>query len=40
VISPPDQVILTKSPEGDMDVLKPVTAKIRLLRDEIFTAGF
>jgi polyisoprenyl-teichoic acid--peptidoglycan teichoic acid transferase len=39
VISPPDQVILTKSPDGDMDVLKPVTANIRLLRDEIFTAG-
>jgi polyisoprenyl-teichoic acid--peptidoglycan teichoic acid transferase len=39
VISPPDQVILAKSPDGEQDVLKPVTAKIRLLRDEIFTSG-
>jgi polyisoprenyl-teichoic acid--peptidoglycan teichoic acid transferase len=39
VISPPDQVILTKSPDGEKDILKPVTAKIRLLRDEIFTSG-
>jgi LCP family protein required for cell wall assembly len=35
VISPPDQVLLVKSPEGD-DVLKPITDKIRLLRDDIF----
>lgn len=39
VISPPDQVILTTSPDGTKDILKPVTAKIRLLRDEIFTSG-
>lgn len=39
VISPPDQVILAKSPDGTQDILKPVTAKIRLLRDEIFTSG-
>jgi LCP family protein required for cell wall assembly len=39
VISPPDQVILTKSPDGQKDILKPVTANIRLLRDEIFTSG-
>jgi LCP family protein required for cell wall assembly len=39
VISPPDQVILAKSPDGTKDILKPVTAKIRLLRDEIFTSG-
>jgi polyisoprenyl-teichoic acid--peptidoglycan teichoic acid transferase len=39
VISPPDQVILAKSPDGTQDVLKPVTAKIRLLRDDIFTSG-
>jgi len=36
VISPPEQVILYKTLEGD-EVLKPVTEKIRLLRDEIFT---
>lgn len=35
VIGPPDQVLLVKSPQGD-DVLKPITDKIRLLRDEIF----
>lgn len=35
VISPPDQVLLAKSPEGD-DVLKPITEKIRQLRDSIF----
>jgi polyisoprenyl-teichoic acid--peptidoglycan teichoic acid transferase len=39
VISPPDDVILAKSPDGEMDVLKPVTANIRLLRDEIFSSG-
>jgi LCP family protein required for cell wall assembly len=36
IISPPEQVTLVKSPNGD-DVLKPITEKIRLLRDEIFT---
>jgi LCP family protein required for cell wall assembly len=35
VIGPPDQVLLVKSPEGD-DVLKPITEKIRELRDSIF----
>lgn len=35
VIGPPDQVNLLKSPEGD-DVLKPITNKIRELRDEVF----
>lgn len=35
VIGPPDQVNLFKSPEGD-DVLKPITNKIRELRDEVF----
>jgi hypothetical protein len=39
VISPPDQVILAKSPDGSMDILKPVTSNIRLLRDDIFTSG-
>ena len=36
VISPPEQVNLYKTFEGD-EVLKPITEKIRLLRDEIFT---
>ncbi|MCK4977335.1 MAG: LCP family protein [Anaerolineales bacterium] len=35
VIGPPEQVLLVKSPEGD-DVLKPITNKIRALRDEVF----
>jgi LCP family protein required for cell wall assembly len=35
VISPPDQVLLSKSPEGD-DVLKPIMDKIRGLRDTVF----
>jgi LCP family protein required for cell wall assembly len=35
VISPPEQVLLVKSPDGD-DVLKPIADKIRALRDEIF----
>ena len=35
VIGPPEQVLLLKSPEGD-DVLKPITNKIRALRDEVF----
>jgi LCP family protein required for cell wall assembly len=34
-IGPPEQVLLVKSPEGD-DVLKPITDKIRLLRDQVF----
>jgi len=36
IIAPPDMVTLVKSPQGD-DVLKPITEKIRALRDEIFT---
>ena len=35
VIAPPDMVLLSKSTEGD-EVLKPITEKIRLLRDEVF----
>lgn len=35
VIGPPDQVLLAKSPEGD-EVLKPISEKIRQLRDSIF----
>jgi len=38
VIAPPEQVILDKSPDG-LDILKPVTEKIRELRDEIFSTG-
>lgn len=36
IIGPPDQVSLGISPDG-LEVLKPITDKIRLLRDEIFT---
>ncbi|HSQ27574.1 MAG TPA: LCP family protein, partial [Anaerolineales bacterium] len=32
-----DQVSFATSPDGQQDVLKPITEKIRLLRDEIFT---
>ena len=32
-----DQVAFAKSPDGSQDVLKPLTEKIRQLRDEIFT---
>jgi LCP family protein required for cell wall assembly len=32
-----DQVAFAQSPDGDQEVLKPLTEKIRLLRDEIFT---
>jgi LCP family protein required for cell wall assembly len=37
-ITPPDMVTLEKSPDG-LDILKPITANIRKLRDEIFTTG-
>lgn len=37
IISPPEQVSLAKAPDGSSDVLKPITEKIRMLRDEIFT---
>ena len=36
VIAPPDDVLLAKSPDGTQDILKPITDKIRALRDEIF----
>ncbi len=38
-IAPPEQVLLTKSPDGSQEILKPVPDKIRLLRDEIFGTG-
>lgn len=34
-----DHVAFAQSPDGSQDVLKPLTEKIRLLRDEIFTEG-
>ena len=37
-IAPPKAVILAKSPDGKLDILKPVTSEIRLLRDEIFAS--
>jgi len=37
IIGPPDQVNLAVSPDGEQQVLKPITENIRLLRDEIFT---
>lgn len=39
IISPPDQVSFAVSPDGEQQVLKPITDKIRLLRDEIFATG-
>jgi LCP family protein required for cell wall assembly len=38
VIAPPDMVTFAKSPDGSQDILKPITSKIRALRDEIFTS--
>jgi LCP family protein required for cell wall assembly len=38
VIGPPEQVILATAPDGT-SILKPVPDKIRILRDEIFTAS-
>lgn len=38
VIGPPDQVMLGTSPDG-LSIAIPVPDRIRLLRDEIFTAG-
>ncbi len=35
-ISPPEMVSLAKSPEG-LDILKPITQAIRVVRDEVFT---
>jgi LCP family protein required for cell wall assembly len=37
IIGPPDHVNLAVSPDGEQQVLKPITENIRLLRDEIFT---
>jgi len=37
VIGPPDQVLLVTNTDGTQQVLKPITDKIRLLRDEVFT---
>lgn len=34
-----DQVAFAKSPDGEQDVLKPITEKIRILRDDIFSTG-
>jgi hypothetical protein len=36
IIGPPDQVSFAVSPDGEQQVLKPITDKIRQLRDEIF----
>lgn len=36
VIAPPEAVLLAKSPDGSQDILKPITDKIRELRDQIF----
>ncbi len=38
VISSPDYVTLDTSPDG-LDILKPITEKIRELRDQIFSSG-
>jgi hypothetical protein len=35
----PDQVAFAVSPDGEQQVLKPITEKIRLLRDEVFNYG-
>jgi LCP family protein required for cell wall assembly len=37
IISTPDQVTFATSPDGTQQVLKPITEKIRELRDQIFT---
>lgn len=38
VIAPPDYVTYDKSPDG-LDILKPITQNIRVLRDQIFNSG-
>jgi polyisoprenyl-teichoic acid--peptidoglycan teichoic acid transferase len=38
-IAPPDQVSFAVSPDGAQQVLKPITEKIRELRDNIFATG-
>jgi len=37
-IAPPENVLFAKSPDGALDILKPIPDKIRLLRDEIFAS--
>ncbi len=39
IIAPPDMVTFAKSPDGTQDILKPISAKIRALRDEIFASA-
>jgi len=39
VISPPSMVMLSKSPDGLLDILVPITPNIRILRDEIFSVN-
>jgi LCP family protein required for cell wall assembly len=39
IIAPPDMVTLAVSPDGQQQVLKPITEKIRELRDQIFGGG-
>jgi len=39
IIAPPDQVSFATSPDGQQQVLKPITEKIRQLRDDIFATG-
>lgn len=39
IIGPPDQVSFAVSPDGVQQVLKPITEKIRELRDDIFATG-
>jgi LCP family protein required for cell wall assembly len=38
-IAPPEAVLFAKSPDGTQDILKPVTDKIRAIRDEVFGAN-
>ena len=37
-IAPPDMVLLTSSPDGTQEILKPIPDRIRQLRDEIFAS--
>ncbi len=39
VIAPPDMVSFAKSPDGTQDILKPISGKIRALRDQIFASA-
>ncbi len=38
VLSPPDYVTIGKSPDG-LDILKPISQNIRILRDSMFSSG-